>query len=430
LLGATALATCYAFAGPPEQTQRDSSKLTVGQAQDRLNRVQHRFIQNQGQWDPSAKFLARAKNLHTWLLSDGVAYDYFKIAKTSEGVTSSGQAIKMTFVGANKGVPVVGADPKTIVTDYLTGKHAKVTAKSYGEAYARSVYPGVDVRNYYENGNIRYDFIVAPGADASRIQLGFKGANSVKVANNEILLGTQIGTMKQGQLEAYQVINGRRHPVAASFVLKKNNSVAIQLGPYDKTSQLTIDPLVYGSYYGGDDGMDAVTSVTADTSGGVYMTGWTQAAQFPNIYGPYGFNVQAQDSFVTKLQGDAYFHDYAAYLGGANNDAGVSIKLDPSNNVWVLGQTFSADFPGNTRHNIQFLEVQVGGATGGTFRLRFRNFLTSQLPWNATPAQVNAALNAIPPLAGKVSVTLFRGGNLPAGSASYQSTSTRASPTS
>ena len=74
------------------------------------------------------------------------------------------------------------------------------------------------------------------------------------------------------------------------------------------------------------------------------MTGLTASANFPVIAGPYSFTkIGGQDAFISKFQGDAYNHDYAAYFGGSGNDSGNHIDVDPFGDVWVSGITSSGN---------------------------------------------------------------------------------------
>ncbi|HLK13849.1 MAG TPA: SBBP repeat-containing protein, partial [Fimbriimonadaceae bacterium] len=179
----------------------------------------------------------------------------------------------------------------------------------------------------------------------------FDGASKVTVKANDLELGTQIGTFAHGKLYAYQVKDDRQVSVPARFV-RTNGDVGFSLGAYDHSKPLVIDPVVYGSYYGGDNGWDDVTGVAADANGNVYMTGWTQASLFPITTGPYFTTmVGFRNAFVARLQGDAYNIDFSAFFGGSISDSAQYINVDQFGNVWISGVTNSPDFPGNTKVN-------------------------------------------------------------------------------
>jgi hypothetical protein len=375
------------------------------------------FLENKGQWDDRASFLTRTGNLNVWITREGLVLDFFRRDVEGGQSGSAGHVVGMSFVGANKATGLKPLKKTRLHTDFVnpSGEQSFRGVPSFREVLQTGVYPGIDVRNYIDTGKARYDILVAPNADPSLVKIRFTGADKVSVDGGQVVLGTSVGDLKQGGLYAYQVINGQEQKVEAEFRLESANVVSFKLGHYDKSRPLVIDPLIYGSYYGGDDGFDEVRSVVADPDGGVYMTGMTQAARFPAIYGPYGFQLRRQMAYVSKLMGDAYIHEYAAYLGGTLNDIGQHIALDPFGHVWIAGRTQSSDFPGNTRTNVQFLQWQNPGPanmpnTNATFVITFMGNETAPIPWNASAAQLQAALEALPGVAGNVSVS---GGPLP-----------------
>jgi hypothetical protein len=72
--------------------------------------------------------------------------------------------------------------------------------------------------------------------------------------------------------------------------------------------------------------------------------------------------VGVQNAFVTQLKPDGSGLLYSTYLGGEGSDRGFGIALDPSNNVYVTGQTTSTKFPVANPTQLNF-----GGGTVGQF---------------------------------------------------------------
>ncbi len=393
MLGLLGLFAVASAEGPSVQTK--SSVLTPAQAQKKLNQKASRFIQNAGQWNDNALYLARSKGMDMWVTREGMTYDFYRGATRGKEAGRVGQVVQMSFMGGSGG-SAKGVSPMRMITRYIDGRRQSArTADSYSEVLQKGIYAGIDARSYFDNGLPRYDLVVAPGANAGQIKLGFTGANAISVKNGEIVIGTKLGDQKHGKLFAYQMVGGKRKQVAASFKMVGKNSVGFNLGNYDASRQLVIDPLIYGTYYGGDNGVDEVRSVASDTKGGVYLTGYTTSPIFPAIYGPYGFQpFGGRDGFITKLQGDAYAHDYAAYFGGSGNDFGMQIAVDPFGDVWVAGITNSGNFPGG---NLQYLKKTSNTTpTSGTFTITYPGIGTTQpLAYNAGPTQVRAALQTL-----------------------------------
>jgi len=111
--------------------------------------------------------------------------------------------------------------------------------------------------------------------------------------------------------------------------------------------------LDFGTYLGGADGIEAVTSIARDPLGFVYVTGRTDSADFPTTPGAYDrtFNGKTNDggdTFVTKLDPDGRTLSYSSFLGGSGADWGRSIDVSPDGRAWVVGDAGSTDFPVTT----------------------------------------------------------------------------------
>jgi hypothetical protein len=114
------------------------------------------------------------------------------------------------------------------------------------------------------------------------------------------------------------------------------------------TSQSGEDSLVYSTYLGGSSD-EVGWDIAADSSGNVYMTGWTASTDFP-IKNQYmdGPKDNDSDAFITKIdttQSGAASLVYSTYLGGSGSDGGYGIAVDNSGYSYITGYTYSADFP-------------------------------------------------------------------------------------
>ncbi|MCF6150648.1 MAG: hypothetical protein E3K37_18625, partial [Candidatus Kuenenia sp.] len=117
---------------------------------------------------------------------------------------------------------------------------------------------------------------------------------------------------------------------------------------YDRTKELVIDPLLASTFLGGSDS-DTGNSIVIDVSGNVYITGYTYSSNYPTTTGIYdtSFNNSSSysDAFIAKYSSDLKNLLVSTYLGGANSDLAYDLSIDKNGNVYVVGYTYSSDFP-------------------------------------------------------------------------------------
>jgi hypothetical protein len=103
--------------------------------------------------------------------------------------------------------------------------------------------------------------------------------------------------------------------------------------------------LLFSTYMGGS-GVDVGNAIALDSSGAIYVAGYTYSTDFPVTAGALQLtNAGACDAFLFKLSpaGDALL--YATYLGGSGADTASGAALDSSGNVYLGGWTLSSNFP-------------------------------------------------------------------------------------
>jgi hypothetical protein len=269
----------------------------------------------------------------------------------------------MHLVDANRQSLIVAEDKLPGHSNYFIGNdrrqwHANVP--QYGRVSYREAYPGVTLAFYGVQKKLEFDFIVAPGARPEPIR--FEVGGTIRIVTDpsgNLILASTAGDVMLHKPVAYQQKDGSRQPVDARFVLRSRNQVSFELGSYDHSRELVIDPSVsYATYLGGtaeDDGF----GIAVDSSGNAYVTGQTASTNFPgttaSTYGG-GFDV-----FVTKVSADGSSLEYSTYVGGSGNDSGNAIAVDASGDAYVAGGTASSNFPVTS----SAFQKTAGGVSGG-----------------------------------------------------------------
>jgi Beta-propeller repeat len=315
------------------------------------------FEVNSGQTDARVKFLSHGKGFSLFL-ADAEAVVVLKEAdhgRTKSTPSLSGSTIRMQLLGANTTARVVGSEELPGKANYFIGNDPskwRTNVPTYAKVKYEDVYPGIDLVYYGNQGRLEYDFVVAPGTEPSSIGVRFQGPDKLKIAINGDLLLLAQGVRFQKPL-IYQVSAGVRKEIEGRYELVAENTVHFDIGDYDRSKPLVIDPaLVYSTYLGGSGG-DFGTGIAVDASLNAYVTGFTGSTDFPtaNALQPMFPGVR-NTVFVTKINSSGSALLYSTYLGGKLSvggsgvgDFGAGIAVDASGNVYVTGTANTSDFP-------------------------------------------------------------------------------------
>ena len=358
-------------AGASASTVR-ASGIRADRVRASLNTLPLAFEANQGQTDPQVKYMARGSGYTVFLTAtdtvfalnsssqardsrgtrhSAVAGSAQPASKSSTNPLPSGHrtaAIRMHLIGGNPQSQIIAGNELPGRSNYFLGNDPSqwhTNVEQYERISYRDVYPGINLAFYGVQKQLEFDFIVAPGAIPAEIQFAVAGAHRIATDNSgNLILPSPAGNVLLHKPVAYQQKDGARQPVDARFVLQAHNQVSFEIGNYDRSRELVIDPSVsYATYLGGT-GEDDGNAIAIDSSGNAYVTGQTKSTDFPTKNPLYGTNKGGFDVFVTKLSATGSLA-YSTYIGGSSDDSGNAIALDASGNIFVAGGTKSSDFP-------------------------------------------------------------------------------------
>ncbi len=310
------------------------------------------FEANQGQTSSQVKFLSRGNGYTAFLTAGGITLSLRPTPTANQPSTGSQQSTSTTLqfqlVGASGNPQVVGEYLQPGIVNYFLGNNPAqwhTSVPTYAQVRYRNVYPGIDLIYYGNHQQLEYDFAVAPGVDPGLIQFEIQGAGEIQVdAEGNLILATGAGELHFQSPIVYQESHGQRIPVEGSYSMQDPTHIGFQVAHYDSSKPLVIDPvLVYSTYLGGS-GTDQPTGIAVDSSGSVYVAGYTDSANFPlATLGALPENTN--HVFVAKLDPTGSNLVYADYIGGNSEDYGLALVLDSANEVYVTGSTQSSNFP-------------------------------------------------------------------------------------
>lgn len=312
---------------------RASSDATVNLSAERLNRMPLAFTENHGQWDERVKFRVRAGGVTTWFATDGIYYQFIRNAHRDaltsedplrmlhksldqEGDSIEQLVIRASFAGANPDVEVVGEGLMEYKCNYFLGNDP---SKWHTEVpnYSSILYKGV-----------------YPGID-----IRFSGERSGR--------------------PMYEVIAGPGADLG---------KVKIE---YEGIDELSDDPTGWSAACADWVKMTVATGMKADgtqsPSHSLLQTSESTAGFVKAVS-----EARQSRSILLTL-------DYSTYLGGSSSDEGYSIAVDGSGEVYVTGNTLSADFPTlypyQVDPDVESFDVFITKLSTGGYGLIFSTYL-------------------------------------------------------
>ncbi len=338
-----------------------------------------RFVRNQGQWDAAIRYRAEIPGGYLLLKEKSLMYVFFDAealksrhamgslanARTSDVVNS--HAVEVLFEDANAAFKVEEQHPNASSNNYFLDSNPTKWASnvpSFGEIIYRDVYPGIDFKMYAFRQTLKYEFLVAPQADASRIKLKYVGGKSLKLIDNQLTVETTVNTFNELKPYTYQEVNDRTREITTQYRLEGNRvSFEFPKG-YQKEHTLTIDPELVFSSFSGSFADNWGHAATYDEDGNLYTAGTILDTRvFPATTGAFQTRLSGQvDVGVLKFTPDGSRLLYATYIGGAFTDIPHSMIVNHKNELVIFGTTSSSNFPTTTGA----YQTRFGGGTRTT----------------------------------------------------------------
>jgi hypothetical protein len=162
------------------------------------------------------------------------------------------------------------------------------------------------------------------------------------------------------------------YPTTANAFQKTHTAAADQGDAFVAKITPDLKTFGYSTYLGGGT-YDIGLGIAVDSTGSAYTWGTTASSDFPATSGAFQSTYAGPDNatfcdtaidsslllqpscgdvFVAKLNPAGSALTYATYIGGSSEDIAFRGVLDPSNNLWLLAQTNSTDFPFTTTRQL------------------------------------------------------------------------------
>jgi hypothetical protein len=315
------------------------------------------FEPNLGQAEAPVKFLSRGRGYGLFLTPTEavvvlappgrVGADVRRPRAATAAPDSPPAVVRLRLIGADPAATLSGVDVLAGRSHYVLGQPAgrPRDVPRFARVRYDSVYPGVTLIFYGREGQLEYDFVLAPGADPAAIVFAVEGAAGARLhGDGDLLLGTSAGEVRLRRPVIYQDIGGARRLIDGGYLLD-GDRVRFRVAAWDPAHPLVIDPVLgYSTHLGGSSN-DQGFGIAVDADGSAYVTGNTISSNFPVSSAPaQPTRAGVTDAFVAKLD-PAGALVYATFLGGSGDDAGNAVAVDAAGNAYVAGTTTSTNFP-------------------------------------------------------------------------------------
>ncbi len=386
LAALTVLRSVPILPGGVEAANRLSLQPVQPMAMEQYHQQPLSFELNLGQSDPAVKFLSRGADYQTLFAPNEVFFQARgdrqhssssewepdltifgpkllrkRSAHRSTSAAHQVRALRWQLVNANPAPEIIGLDQLPGRVHYFIGNDPnkwRTNVPLFSRVQYQNIYPGINLVFYGNQRGIEYDFVLQPGADPRQIKFAFSGAQQVQIEETgDLIVRCPYGEMRQLKPLIYQEAGGQRREIEGRFVARSREEIGFEISHYDPDKALVIDPVISFSTFLGGSQDDESSDIALDPSGNVYVVGQTKSLNFLTK-NPFQSTLDGpSDIFVTKLSNTGTLV-YSAYLGGLGDDSGFGIRADPAGNAYIVGATISGNFPTVAG---SFRTVQAGG---------------------------------------------------------------------
>src|ERR1051326_8007545 len=235
--------------------------------------------------------------------------------------TVRSRTVHWQWVGANAQARISGVGELPGKVNYLLGNdpgHWRQGVPIFGKVRIESLYPGVDLVCYGNQQQVEYDFVVGPGADPGAISFRVSGADELSIdAQGDLILDLGDGQLRQLKPRVYQMMGGAQKEIAGGYRLRDKETVGFEVGNYDREVPLVLDPVLSYSTFLGGAGHEIGRSIALDSSANIYVAGETLSANLP-------------------VSTNAFQKQFAGGFPGAGGDAFVAKFDNLGSNLFYL----------------------------------------------------------------------------------------------
>ena len=209
-----------------------------------------------------------------------------------------------------------------------------------------NIYNHIDLKLSFTGNAIKYDFIVKPGGNPDDIQIQYDGLEHIRHIENKLILVTSVGNVEDSAPFSYTSNQINKH-IKTAYKKVDSNTFGIEIGEYDNSQTLTIDPQLNFVTFSGSYSDNWGYSATYDNLGYAYGGGVAFSSGYPTSIGAYSSFLAGGDvdMAISKFSPDGSQLIASTYLGGNGTEAPHSMIVNSKGELVIYGASSSTDFP-------------------------------------------------------------------------------------
>lgn len=367
------------------------------------------FIENKGQivnqeyqQNLAVLYLFHSPNLNVQLRQAGFSYDTYTtnqsiseeqlapnyLNETEEPIEIANYAfdrIDIDLINANANAIVEASNSVGGYLNYYTPgvkKGGVLGVKMYERVRYKNIYKGIDLEFFSENGRLKYNFILQPGAalDLIKFRVRHNGFTTIN-EKGSILFETSNGTIEESIPHCFYETEAGRQMVNGQFKANADGTFGIIVNQ-KYNGVLVIDPIpefLKYTYYGGN-GFTNFFSLSEDSQGNVLACGLTESSNNVATSGVFQNILQGNvDGMIVSFTDDLTTRNWGTYLGSQRYDRLPTIQVSNSGNIYFAGESYGSitGFGTSTSHkpvHINTNQVVIVGSMTNTGVLKWGSY--------------------------------------------------------
>lgn len=260
-----------------------------------------------------------------------------------------GHSFSVMFENGNANPMHEGGKPLEFKVNSILGNNPEGWAQNltpYGEVLLKEVYANTDLKVYFKDNSIKYDFILKPGAQTKAIRLKYLGLDNVDFSKNKLELKTQVGSIYDEAPYSYEKSNPSKK-IKTQFTKLNPTTFGLNINKKTITETLIIDPQLNFVTFTGATVDNWGYTATYDKASYGYAGGVTFGIGYPLSLGAFQslYGGGSIDISISKFSPDGKNLIYSTYIGGSGLEAPHSMVVNSKNELVIYGVTSSTNYP-------------------------------------------------------------------------------------